>query len=73
MSLKNYCESWKFNVELHNIRKFSEVPGERVDYMSKHVSSSQYKADVQRAADESALFLTETFSLGGDGKDCVDF
>ena len=73
MSLKNYCDSWKLNVEIHNIRKFSNVPGECVDYVSKYMGSSQYKADVQRATDESALFLTETFSLGGDGKDAWIF
>lgn len=73
MSLRNYCESWKLNVELHNIRKFEEVPGECVDTVNKYMSSSQYKADVQRAADESALFLTETFMLGGDGKDAWIF
>ncbi|XP_020276415.1 acid phosphatase 1-like isoform X1 [Asparagus officinalis] len=73
MSLKNYCESWKLNVELHNVRDFDEVPAECVDIISKYLSSSQFKADVQRVADESTLFLTEAFALGGDGKDAWIF
>lgn len=73
MSLKNYCESWRLNVELNNIRKFSEVSAECVDFVSKYMSSSQYKYDVQRATEEAALFLTENFVLGSDGKDAWIF
>ncbi|XP_031738538.1 stem 28 kDa glycoprotein isoform X2 [Cucumis sativus] len=37
ISLKNYCESWRLNVELHNIRFFRVVPEECVSYIGKDV------------------------------------
>ncbi|KAJ0966534.1 hypothetical protein J5N97_023451 [Dioscorea zingiberensis] len=72
-NLKNYCESWRINVELHNIRDFDTVPGECVDFIVKYMTSSQYNADVQRAAEESSLFLTKTFNLNSDGFDAWVF
>ncbi|RZR76133.1 hypothetical protein BHM03_00000756 [Ensete ventricosum] len=71
--LRNYCESWRMNVELNNIRGFEVVPGECVDYVGEYVTSTQYKVDVQRAAEEVILFLAHTFQLGGDGKDAWVF
>ncbi|PKA59422.1 Acid phosphatase 1 [Apostasia shenzhenica] len=69
ITLKNYCESWRLNVELHNVRGFGAVPAECTSFVAKYMSSSQYKSDVQRATDEAALFLTSSFSLAGDGRD----
>ncbi|XP_008796365.2 acid phosphatase 1 isoform X2 [Phoenix dactylifera] len=73
ISLKNYCESWRMNAELNNIRCFDVVPGECVGYIGKYMTSTQYKVDVQRAAEEATLFLTNSFLLGGDGKDAWVF
>ncbi|KAF3967420.1 hypothetical protein CMV_008586 [Castanea mollissima] len=72
-SLKNYCESWRINVELNNIRGFEVVPQECVEYIQKYMTSSQYKADSQRAIEEVTLYLTSCCSLNGDGKDAWIF
>lgn len=72
ITLKNYCESWRMNVELHNIRDFDVVPGECVDYIGKYMTSTQYKVDSQRALEECSLYLSN-LQLTGDGKDAWVF
>ncbi|KAJ4728312.1 putative Acid phosphatase 1 [Melia azedarach] len=72
-SLKNYCESWRMNVELNNIREFEVVPQECTDYIKKYMTSSQYKADSERAIEEVKLYLSGCCSLEGDGKDAWIF
>ena len=71
--MKNYCESWRINVELHNIREFEVVPQECVDYIKKYMTSSQYKVDSERAIEEVTLYLSSCCSLKGDGKDAWIF
>lgn len=68
-NLKNYCESWRINVELNNIRGFSVVPQECVEHVKKYMTSSQYKADSVRAVEEIRLYLSGCCTLKGDGKD----
>ncbi|KAL4383564.1 hypothetical protein GQ457_15G014970 [Hibiscus cannabinus] len=72
-TLKNYCESWRINVELNNIREFEVVPQECVAHIKKYMTSSQYKADSERAIEEVTLYLTRCCSLKGDGKDAWIF
>ncbi|KAK6940617.1 Acid phosphatase, class B-like [Dillenia turbinata] len=72
-SLKNYCESWRINVELNNIKGFDVVPQECVEYIGKYMTSSQYKADSGRALEESMLYLSSCCTLAGDGKDAWIF
>ncbi|MBA0821983.1 hypothetical protein Goarm_018806 [Gossypium armourianum] len=72
-SLKNYCESWRINVELNNIREFDVVPQECVAHIKKYMTSSQYDADCQRAIEEVTLYLSRCCSLKGDGKDAWIF
>lgn len=69
ISLKNYCESWRVNVEVNNIREFEVVPEECVEYIGKYMTSTQYKVDSARALDECTLYLNSFFQLTGDGKD----
>ncbi|PON38157.1 Acid phosphatase [Parasponia andersonii] len=73
ISLKNYCESWRMNVEIHNIRQFEVVPEECNDYIVKYVTSTQYKVDSERALDESLVYLSTSCSLKKDGKDAWIF
>ncbi|KAK6141508.1 hypothetical protein DH2020_024753 [Rehmannia glutinosa] len=73
ISLKNYCESWRINVEVNNIRGFEVVPQECIEYIGKYMTSSQYKADCQRAVEECQLYLSSFCSLKGDGKDAWIF
>ncbi|TKY62320.1 Acid phosphatase 1 [Spatholobus suberectus] len=68
-NLKNYCESWRINVELNNIRGFGVVPQECVNHVKKYMTSSQYKADSVRAVEEVRLYLSGCCTLKGDGKD----
>lgn len=68
-NLKNYCESWRINVELNNIRGFSVVPQECVDHVKKYMTSSQYKADSVRAVEEIRLYMSGFCTLKDDGKD----
>ncbi|CAN8311184.1 unnamed protein product [Cochlearia groenlandica] len=56
-NLKRYCESWRINVEVHNIRNFEVVPQECVSHIEKYMTSSQYDDDVERAVDEVILHL----------------
>ncbi|PKU67129.1 acid phosphatase 1 isoform X1 [Dendrobium catenatum] len=70
---KNYCESWRFNVELHNIRDFNSIPDECASSVGKYMSSSLYKSDVRRVADEASRFLTNSFRLAGDSRDAWVF
>ncbi|KAG2719290.1 hypothetical protein I3843_03G252600 [Carya illinoinensis] len=72
-SLKNYCESWRINVELNNIRGFEVVPEECVEYIKKYMTSSQYKADSERAIEEVILYLSHCCTMKGDGKDAWIF
>ncbi|XVF72070.1 hypothetical protein PTKIN_Ptkin12aG0091800 [Pterospermum kingtungense] len=72
-NLKNYCESWRINVELNNISEFEVVPQECVDYIKKYMTSSQYKANSERAIEEVSLYLGSCCSLKGDGKEAWIF
>jgi acid phosphatase len=72
-SLKNYCESWRINVEVNNIRGFDVVPQECVEHIKKYMTSSQYKADSERAIEEAKLYLSSCCTLKGDGKDAWIF
>ncbi|KAK7268716.1 hypothetical protein RIF29_21423 [Crotalaria pallida] len=73
ISLKNYCESWRMNVELHNIRDFQVVPAECTDYIGKYVRSTQYKVDSERATEECLVYLSTSCNLKKDGKDAWVF
>ncbi|XAR62690.1 Acid phosphatase [Bertholletia excelsa] len=73
ITLKNYCESWRMNVELHNIREFEVVPDECTEYIGKYMSSTQYRVDSERAIDECTVYLSTSCSLEGDGKDAWIF
>ncbi|PSS14050.1 Acid phosphatase [Actinidia chinensis var. chinensis] len=72
-NLRNYCESWRINVELNNIRAFDVVPEECINHIGKYMTSSQYKADSERAIEESALYLSCFCAFEGDGKDAWIF
>lgn len=73
-NLKKYCESWRMNVELSNIRDFDVVPQECIDHIGRYMTSSQYKSDSQRAMEESSLYLSSHFcNFKGDGKDAWIF
>ncbi|PON66821.1 Acid phosphatase [Trema orientale] len=72
-SLKKYCESWRINVEVNNIRDFQVVPQECVQHIQKYMTSSQYKADSEKALEEVKLFLSGFCNLKGDGKDAWIF
>lgn len=72
-NLKNYCESWRMNVELHNIREFEVVPEECADYIGKYMNSVQYKVDSERAIEECTVFLSTSCSLKRDGRDAWIF
>ncbi|KAJ4968836.1 hypothetical protein NE237_015537 [Protea cynaroides] len=56
ITLKNYCEAWRINVELHNIRQFEVVPEECTEY-------------IEKALEECTNYLSNTFELTGDDKD----
>ncbi|KAJ6973839.1 acid phosphatase 1-like [Populus alba x Populus x berolinensis] len=71
--LKSYCESWRINVELNNIKGFEVVPQECVDFTKHYMKSSQYTADSERAIEEARLYLSSCCSLEGDGKDAWIF
>ncbi|CAB4261854.1 unnamed protein product [Prunus armeniaca] len=73
ISLRNYCESWRMNVELHNIREFQVVPEECVGYIGKYVTSTQYKVDSERAIEEAIVHLSTSCNLEKDGKDAWIF
>ncbi|KAJ1409476.1 Vegetative storage protein/acid phosphatase [Sesbania bispinosa] len=73
ISLKNYCESWRMNVELHNIRDFEVVPEECTEYIGKYVKSSQYKVDSERTTEECLVYLSTSCNLKKDGKDAWVF
>ncbi|KAG8636811.1 acid phosphatase 1 [Manihot esculenta] len=69
MSLKNYCESWRMNVELHNIQNFQVVPQECVSYIGTYVISTQYQVDSERAIEECLVYLSTSCNLKKDGRD----
>ncbi|KAK0582316.1 hypothetical protein LWI29_024116 [Acer saccharum] len=72
-SLKNYCESWRINVEVNNIREFDVVPQECINHIKKYMTSAQYIADSERSIEEIRLYLTSCCSLQADGKDAWIF
>ncbi|KAJ9154115.1 hypothetical protein P3X46_027484 [Hevea brasiliensis] len=69
MSLKNYCESWRMNVELHNIQNFQVVPQECVSHIGKYVTSTQYQVDSERTIEECLVYLSTGCTLNKDGID----
>ncbi|KAJ4969350.1 hypothetical protein NE237_016051 [Protea cynaroides] len=73
ITLKNYCEAWRINVELHNIRQFEVVPEECTEYIGKYMSSTQYRVDSEKALEECTIYLSNTFELTGDDKDAWIF
>ncbi|KAK7278512.1 hypothetical protein RJT34_23542 [Clitoria ternatea] len=73
ISLQNYCESWRMNVEIHNIRDFKVVPEECTEYIGKYVRSTQHKVDSGRATDECLVYLSTSCNLKKDGKDAWIF
>ncbi|KAK9905989.1 hypothetical protein M0R45_000115 [Rubus argutus] len=73
ISLKNYCESWRMNVELHNIREFQVVPEECIGYIGTYVTSTQYKVDSERAIEECVEYLSTSCNLKKDGRDAWIF
>ncbi|XP_010522559.1 PREDICTED: acid phosphatase 1-like [Tarenaya hassleriana] len=56
-NLKGYCEGWRANVEVHNVRDFKVVPQECVAHVRKYMTSSQYEDDVERAVNEVILYV----------------
>lgn len=72
-NLKNYCESWRMNVEVNNIRGFSVVPQECVEHVKKYMTSSQYKTDSERAVEQVRLYLSGCCTIKGDAKDAWIF
>ncbi|KAK4482483.1 hypothetical protein RD792_009641 [Penstemon davidsonii] len=73
ITLKNYCESWRMNVELHNIRDFDIVPEECVEYIGKYMTSTQYKVDSERTIDECTVYLSTSCGFKKDGSDAWIF
>ncbi|XP_042026956.1 acid phosphatase 1-like [Salvia splendens] len=73
ITLKNYCESWRMNVELHNIRDFDVVPEECVEYMGKYMTSTQYKVDSERTIDECRVYVSNSCAFKKDGADAWIF
>ncbi|CAI9118068.1 OLC1v1019583C1 [Oldenlandia corymbosa var. corymbosa] len=73
ITLKNYCESWRLNVEIHNIRDFAVVPDECVAYIGKYMTSTQYKVDSERTVQEALVYLSTSCNLKKDGKDAWIF
>ncbi|KAK4266205.1 hypothetical protein QN277_027162 [Acacia crassicarpa] len=73
ISLKNYCESWRMNVELHNIRDFEVVPEECTSYIGKYVRSTQYTVDSERATEECLVYLSTSCDLKKDSRDAWIF
>lgn len=71
--LKNYCESWRINVELNNIKGFDSVPQECIEYIGKYMTSTQYKWDLQRALEGCALFTSSCCNFKCDVKDAWIF
>ncbi|CAL5345414.1 unnamed protein product [Camellia sinensis] len=73
ITLKNYCESWRINVELHNIWEFEAVAKECTEYVGKYMNLIQYKVDSERAVDKCTVFLSTSCSLKRDGRDAWIF
>ncbi|KAK2985218.1 hypothetical protein RJ640_010507 [Escallonia rubra] len=73
ITLKNYCESWRMNVELNNIQGFEVVPQECVGYIGKYMTGTQYKVDSQGTIDECTVYLSTSCNLKKDGKDAWIF
>ncbi|KAF7837427.1 Acid phosphatase 1 [Senna tora] len=73
ISLKNYCESWRMNVELHNIRDFEVVPEECTDHIGRYVRSIQYQVDSERTAEECLVYVSTSCNLKKDTKDAWIF
>lgn len=73
ISLKNYCESWRMNVELGNIRDFSVVPSECTSYIGKYMTGDQYKSDSEATIEECTVYLNTQCYIYKDGKDAWIF
>lgn len=72
-NLKSYCESWRINVEVNNIKGFAVVPEECTSHIGNYMTSYQYRADSERAMEECQLYLSSCCCLKDDGKDAWIF
>ncbi|XP_043707313.1 acid phosphatase 1-like [Telopea speciosissima] len=68
-----YCETWRIDVELHNILNFKVVPEECIEYIGKYMRSERYKIDSEKTIEECNYYLCNTFNLTGDGMDAWIF
>ncbi|PWA42719.1 HAD superfamily, subfamily IIIB acid phosphatase [Artemisia annua] len=66
ITLKNYREGWRMNVELNNLN-------ELVTLERKYMSESQFKIDSEATIDECTLYLNTFCDLKNDGKDAWNF
>ncbi|XP_043707309.1 acid phosphatase 1-like [Telopea speciosissima] len=74
ITLKNYCEAWRINVELHNILNFEVIPEECTDYIGRYMRSDQYKIDSKKTLEECTFYLHNPFKfMTGDGMDAWAF
>lgn len=73
ITLKNYCESWRMNVELNNIKNFDVVPDECVPYIGKYMTSNQYKVDSEMAIEECRVYISTSCGFKKDGGDAWIF
>ncbi|KAI4345877.1 hypothetical protein L6164_012965 [Bauhinia variegata] len=73
ISVKEYCRSWRLNIELNNIREFQVVPEECSEYIGKYMRSMQYNVDSELALDECLVYLSTSCNLKKDGKDAWIF
>ncbi|PWA80541.1 HAD superfamily, subfamily IIIB acid phosphatase [Artemisia annua] len=73
ITLKNYCESWRMNVELNNIKDFTVVPSECTSYIGKYMGGTQFTVDAEATIHECTLYLNTLCDLKKDGKDAWIF
>ena len=63
---KQLCYSWKFNVEVNNLRGWSIVPDSCEKYVAAYMTGNGYVDDSALAAQEAYVYAS-SYNTSGDG------
>uniref|UniRef100_A0A0C9RTX9 TSA: Wollemia nobilis Ref_Wollemi_Transcript_13276_1116 transcribed RNA sequence n=1 Tax=Wollemia nobilis TaxID=56998 RepID=A0A0C9RTX9_9CONI len=68
----NFCETWRFGVETHNVRDWKTIPLKCQEFVKEYMMGSQYAMDSALVANESIVYVN-SLQLSSDGTDAWVF
>ncbi|KAH9301255.1 hypothetical protein KI387_012838, partial [Taxus chinensis] len=73
-NVSSWCETWRLNVELNNVREWRSVPRQCVPSVARYIKGGQYQKDLNFAVSQARSYLhSHEIKIVGDGKDAWIF